>query len=130
MIELRGVSKSFGGQAAVTGVDLAFEAGKTHVLIGPSGCGKSTLLRMIVGLVAPDAGEVRVDGEPLRAETLAAVRRRIGYMIQEGGLFPHLTARDNAALMPRYLCAAVPSVADANAPRPPSSGPRSEAAWR
>jgi osmoprotectant transport system ATP-binding protein len=103
MIELAGVTKRYGSHTAVDGVDLVCERGRAHVLIGPSGCGKSTLLRMIVGLVSPDAGNVRVDGVTLQADTLAAVRRRIGYMIQEGGLFPHLTARQNATLMPRYL---------------------------
>jgi osmoprotectant transport system ATP-binding protein len=103
MIELRGVVKRYGGHAAVDGVDLVCAAGKTQVLIGSSGCGKSTLLRMIVGIVAPDAGEVLVDGQPIEPATVDAVRRRIGYVIQEGGLFPHLTARDNAAIMPRFL---------------------------
>jgi osmoprotectant transport system ATP-binding protein len=103
MIELVGVTKRYGSHAAVDGVDLVCERGQTHVLIGPSGCGKSTLLRMIVGLVTPDTGNVRVDGVTVQADSLAAVRRRIGYMIQEGGLFPHLSARDNAAIMPRYL---------------------------
>jgi osmoprotectant transport system ATP-binding protein len=103
MIELRNVSKRYGGHAAVDGVDLACEAGRTQVLIGPSGCGKSTLLRMIVGLVSPDAGTVIVDQITLTDGTVTDVRRRIGYMIQEGGLFPHLTARANATLLPTYL---------------------------
>jgi osmoprotectant transport system ATP-binding protein len=72
-------------------------------IVGPSGCGKSTLLRMMVGLVVPDSGRVLFAGEPLTAANITATRLRIGYMIQEGGLFPHLTARENAALMPRYL---------------------------
>ncbi len=103
MIELRQVSKRFGSHLAADGVDLKCEAGQTVVLIGPSGCGKSTLLRMMAGLVTPDAGAVYFDGEPLSADRLPAVRRRIGYVIQEGGLFPHLTARANVGLMPRYL---------------------------
>jgi len=103
MIHLVGVSKRYGPHAAVDGVDLIFDRGQTHVLIGPSGCGKSTLLRMIVGLVAPDAGQVIFDGQPLNADRLADVRRRIGYMIQEGGLFPHMTAGENATIMPRFL---------------------------
>jgi osmoprotectant transport system ATP-binding protein len=103
MIELQGVVKRYGDHAAVDGIDLVCDAGKTQALIGPSGCGKSTMLRMMVGLVTPDAGTVRVDGKPLNQSTIADVRRRIGYVIQEGGLFPHLTARENAALLPRYL---------------------------
>lgn len=103
MIELRRVSKRYGAHGAVNDVELACEAGQTHVLIGPSGCGKSTLLRMIVGLVSPDSGTVLFDGQPLDGGAIDRVRLRIGYVIQEGGLFPHLTARENAAIMPRYL---------------------------
>ena len=96
MFELRAVRKSWGTQLAVE-VDLALARGRTTVLLGPSGCGKSTLLRLCMGLVAPDAGEIRFDGGPLDR----AARRRIGYVIQEGGLFPHLTARQNVALPAR-----------------------------
>jgi osmoprotectant transport system ATP-binding protein len=103
MIELRGVSKRFGEHVAVDGVDLICPRGKIRVLIGPSGCGKSTLLRMIVGLVVPDSGTVVVDDTPVVSRSLADIRRRIGFMIQEGGLFPHLTAKENAAIMPRFL---------------------------
>ena len=103
MIELERVSKSYSGRPAVDAVDLTCETGKTQVLIGPSGCGKSTLLRMMVGLIVPDAGVIKFAGQPLTRETIDATRHRIGYMIQEGGLFPHLSARDNAVLMPRYL---------------------------
>lgn len=103
MIHLRRVTKQFGSHTAVDGVDLDCPTGKTQVLIGTSGCGKSTLLRMMVGLVKPDSGSVLFDSEPLLEKNLSAIRLRIGYMIQEGGLFPHLTARDNAAIMPRYL---------------------------
>ncbi|WP_146450920.1 ATP-binding cassette domain-containing protein [Bythopirellula polymerisocia] len=103
MIHLQRVTKRYGSHVAVDGIDLDCQSGKTQVLIGTSGCGKSTLLRMMVGLVKPDSGTLLFDSEPLLAENLAEMRLRIGYMIQEGGLFPHLTARDNAAIMPRYL---------------------------
>ncbi|HYO23881.1 MAG TPA: ATP-binding cassette domain-containing protein [Lacipirellulaceae bacterium] len=103
MIEFRRVVKRYGPLAAVDGVDLACEAGAVEALIGPSGCGKTTLLRMAAGLTTADEGEVRFGGVPLTAARLPEIRRRLGYMIQEGGLFPHLTARDNAALMARYL---------------------------
>lgn len=103
MLNLRGVSKRYGELIAVDAVDLDCPAGNTQVLIGQSGCGKSTLLRMMVGLVTPDAGEILFDGQPLDADTLPQVRLRIGYMIQEGGLFPHLTVRQNATIVPRYL---------------------------
>lgn len=88
---------------ALDGVDLHISAGATTALIGPSGAGKSTVLRMLIGLDWPDSGEVRFDGEPLRRERLLEQRRRIGYVIQEGGLFPHLTAAENVALVARTL---------------------------
>ncbi|GAC1632319.1 MAG: ATP-binding cassette domain-containing protein [Nevskia sp.] len=72
-------------------------------VIGSSGSGKSTLLRLLLGLEWPDAGAVLVDGAPLRPANRLAVRRRIGTVIQDGGLFPHLSARDNLALLPRHL---------------------------
>ena len=103
MIDLQNVHKRFDKHLAVDGVDLHCDTGKTQALIGPSGCGKSTLLRMMIGLVRPDDGKVIFDGQPLWSAELSAVRQRIGYVIQEGGLFPHLTARENAAIMPRYL---------------------------
>src|SRR6266699_5822072 len=103
LVQLVGVSKTFGDAAAVHAVDLSVERGKTTVLIGPSGCGKSTLLRLIIGLLEPDSGEIQFDGTQLRADKIDIVRRRIGYVIQEGGLFPHLTARGNILLMARHL---------------------------
>jgi osmoprotectant transport system ATP-binding protein len=103
MIELRNVSKRFGRHDAIRDLNITFDRGAAHVLIGPSGCGKSTLLRLIVGLVEPDAGQVLFDGTIVNRQTAASVRRRVGYMIQEGGLFPHLTAGANATIMPRFL---------------------------
>jgi len=103
MFEVQNVVKKFGSHLAADGISLTCDAGSTVALIGPSGCGKSTLLRMLIGIVKPDSGVVKFAGERLTPTTLPAVRRRVGYVIQEGGLFPHLTARQNAALMPRYL---------------------------
>ncbi|MGE0667708.1 MAG: ATP-binding cassette domain-containing protein [Sphingomonadales bacterium] len=102
MLELRGVEKRFGEAHAVQPVSLDIPRGRTTVLIGPSGCGKSTILRMLIGLVPPDRGEVLWDGAPLSGR-LAEARRRTGYVIQDGGLFPHLTARQNVCLMPEHL---------------------------
>ncbi len=99
MLELRSVTKTFGDVTAVDAVDLNFRAGETTVLIGPSGCGKSTTLRMLIGLLEPDGGEVWFDGTPLASEQILEVRRRMGYVIQSGGLFPHLTAEENVRLM-------------------------------
>ena len=103
MLDLVGVSKTYGRATALHPTDLALPPGRTTVLLGPSGCGKSTLLRLMVGLLRPDTGTVLFDGQPLTADNALEVRRRIGYVIQDGGLFPHLTARGNATLMARYL---------------------------
>jgi len=103
MVELVRVSKHYGGVVALDRCDLSIEAGRTTVLIGPSGCGKSTILRLIIGLQLPDAGSVELDGEALAAGRLPALRRRMGYVLQDGGLFPHLTARGNVTLMARHL---------------------------
>lgn len=102
-IALAGVSKSYDGQMAVEPLDLLVEARTTLALIGPSGCGKSTLLRMVLGLVRPDAGTVEISGTRLGPDTLAALRLRMGYVIQEGGLFPHLTTSENACIVARHL---------------------------
>ncbi len=103
LVQLRGVSKSFGGTIALAPTDLDFPSGLTTALIGPSGCGKSTLLRLVIALLTPDRGEVFFDGEEVNAANAQELRRRIGYVIQEGGLFPHLTARANVLLMSRHL---------------------------
>ncbi|HEV2842639.1 MAG TPA: ATP-binding cassette domain-containing protein [Chthoniobacterales bacterium] len=103
LLQLRGISKTFGTAAALHPTDLSFESGKTTVLIGPSGCGKSTLLRLIIGLLEPDGGTIQFDGGPITPANIAQRRRRIGYVIQDGGLFPHLTARKNVLLMAAHL---------------------------
>jgi osmoprotectant transport system ATP-binding protein len=103
MIELRGVSKTYGGADILSKLDLTIEPGRTTVLIGPSGCGKSTLLRLMIGLALPDGGTVSIDGKELTPATMLGIRRQFGYVIQDGGLFPHLSARDNVILMARYL---------------------------
>ena len=83
--------------------NLSVERGSTTVLIGPSGCGKSTLLRLIIRLIEPDSGAIEFNGEPVTSDIIGKLRRRIGYVIQEGGLFPHLTARANVLLMARHI---------------------------
>ncbi|MEO1583159.1 MAG: ATP-binding cassette domain-containing protein [Planctomycetota bacterium] len=98
MIELARVTKRFGSAAAVRGVDAVFDRGTVTALIGPSGCGKSTLLRMMLGLILPDEGTVSVEGRPVDRWDATSLRARCGYAIQSGGLFPHLTARQNAEL--------------------------------
>jgi osmoprotectant transport system ATP-binding protein len=102
-LRLSHVTKRYGTGAAVDGIDLTFASGRTTALLGPSGCGKSTVLRLLVALVPPDGGEISVDGRPLPSHDIEALRQRIGYVIQDGGLFPHLTAAENVTLMARYL---------------------------
>lgn len=101
MIRLTDVRKRFGGHEAVAGVSLDLSPGRTTALIGPSGCGKSTLLRLMIGLIQPDEGEVIFDGEVMTASNARSLRRRFGYAIQSGGLFPHLTCRGNVGLPAR-----------------------------
>jgi len=103
MLKLIGVSKRFGQTQSLQPTDLAIRQGRTTVLIGPSGCGKSTLLRLMNGLLRPDTGRVFLGDTEITPANALALRRRMGYMIQDGGLFPHLTARDNAILMARFL---------------------------
>ena len=103
MLELREIAYRYGETMAVEDVSLVCGRGRTTVLIGPSGCGKSTLLRLIVGLLAPDTGSVLHDGAAVEREALQVFRHRLGYVIQEGGLFPHLTARQNVTLVAAYL---------------------------
>lgn len=103
MLLLSRVSKRFGDTPALATTDLHVEKGETLVLIGPSGCGKSTLLRVIVGLVRPDTGSVNFDGTDLTPANILHARQRMGYVIQDGGLFPHLTVRDNVTLAAHYL---------------------------
>lgn len=103
LIRVRGLTKSFQGNLALDRVDLDFPAGLTTALIGPSGCGKSTLLRLIIALLTPDKGKIFFEDSEVTAASAPAARHRIGYVIQEGGLFPHLTARQNVLLMARHL---------------------------
>jgi len=103
LVKLVDVSKRYADAAALYPTNLSIERGKTTVLIGPSGCGKSTLLRLIIGLIEPDSGSIKFDGEPITSDKIGALRRRIGYVIQEGGLFPHLTARANVLLMAHHV---------------------------
>jgi osmoprotectant transport system ATP-binding protein len=104
-IALSHVTKSFDGgrTQAVADVSLAIEAGGFVALVGGSGSGKTTTLKTINGLIAPDSGEVRVAGEPVGAAEPHRLRRKIGYVFQEVGLFPHLTVAENIGMTPRLL---------------------------
>jgi len=103
LFTLTGVVKRYAGRPALGPLTLAVPAGRTTALLGPSGCGKSTLLRLLIGLIEPDAGAVTFDGTVVTPATARAVRLRTGYVIQDGGLFPHLTARGNVILLARHL---------------------------
>lgn len=102
MIRLDQVTKRYAG-GGIGPLSLEVGARTTVALVGPSGSGKSTVLRLLVGLLSPDAGQVYVADQPVRADTAPSIRLRIGYLIQEGGLFPHLSARDNSVIVARYL---------------------------
>ena len=102
-IELSKIEKRFEAHAALAGVDLSIRGGEFVALVGPSGSGKTTLLKTINGLSIPDAGTVQVEGENAAARPPHLLRRRIGYVFQEIGLFPHLTIAENIAVTPRLL---------------------------
>jgi osmoprotectant transport system ATP-binding protein len=103
MINLINISKSYRETHAVKSFNLTIESRETTVLIGPSGCGKSTILRTIIGLISPETGEVDIEGEALSRANLIPLRQKMGYVIQEGGLFPNLSAEENVSLMACYL---------------------------
>src|SRR3981081_2775956 len=102
-VEFRHVSKKYGPQGAVVDLSLLVPAGEICVLVGPSGCGKTTSLKMVNRLVEPSSGQVLIDGEDVMSVEVTAVRRRISYVIQQIGLFPHQTVADNIATVPRLL---------------------------
>ncbi len=104
-IQLQGVTKSFPGseRPAVAPLDLTMNAGEITVLIGPSGCGKTTTLRMINRLVNPTDGVITIDGTDIREQSVTELRRSIGYVIQQIGLFPHRTIAQNIATVPKLL---------------------------
>jgi osmoprotectant transport system ATP-binding protein len=103
VIRFVGVGRRFGDVVALQPTDLAFEARRSTVLLGPSGGGKSTILRLIAGVIQPTRGWIEFEGRRVTPASIGFLRRRLGYVIQDGGLFPHLTAAGNVALMARYL---------------------------
>ncbi|QGK71254.1 ATP-binding cassette domain-containing protein [Allosaccharopolyspora coralli] len=101
MIEFESVRKEYAnGTVAVQELSLSVQPGTITVLVGPSGCGKTTLLRMVNRMIDPSSGVVRVDGADVRDSDPAQLRRGIGYVIQQAGLFPHRTVLDNVATVP------------------------------
>ena len=106
VVSLEHVSKRYGpadGAPAVSDLSLTIPAGEICVLVGPSGCGKTTTMKMINRLIEPTSGRITIDGEDVMALPAVELRRRIGYVIQQVGLFPHLTVAENVAVVPRLL---------------------------
>lgn len=97
------VLKRFPGRGGLGPLSLDIPAQRTTAIIGPSGCGKSTLLRLLIGLLQPDCGLVLVEDQRIAPQQLRAFRHRVGYVIQDGGLFPHLSGYENVALLGRHL---------------------------
>ena len=100
MIRLEHVSKSFGTQKVLDDLSLSVNEGEFLTVIGRSGCGKTTMLRLINGLQKPDSGDVYVEGLNIKDADLIALRRRTGYVIQNKGLFPHMTVEKNISYVP------------------------------
>lgn len=100
MIRLEHIDKCFGERQVLQDFSLTVPEGELLTVIGRSGCGKTTMLKMINGLHQPDAGTVYVDGEELKEDNLIALRRKIGYVIQNKGLFPHMTVEKNIVYVP------------------------------
>src|SRR5258708_7898704 len=101
VLDVRGLRYELQGRALVDDVSFAVDAGETLVLLGRSGSGKSTTLRLINRLLTPAAGTVRIRGDDAATQEVTQLRRRIGYVIQDIGLFPHFTVAENAGLPPR-----------------------------
>ena len=101
VLEFRNVSCAIGGRPILRNITLEVGEGETVVLLGRSGSGKTTLLKVANGLVRPDAGTVLFEGRPVESSDLIRLRRRMGYVIQDGGLFPHWTVEANVGLVPR-----------------------------
>ncbi len=102
-VELRDVTKRYADQIAVDGLSFTVPAGKVCVLVGPSGSGKTTSLKMVNRLIEPTSGAILIDGQDVTKEEPTQLRRRIGYVIQQVGLFPHQTIAENVATVPRLL---------------------------
>jgi osmoprotectant transport system ATP-binding protein len=106
VVTLDHVSKRYGpagAPPAVSDLSLTIPAGEIVVLVGPSGCGKTTTMKMINRLIEPTSGRITIDGEDVMGLPAVELRRRIGYVIQQVGLFPHLTVAENVAVVPRLL---------------------------
>src|SRR6267378_3167574 len=102
-VEFRDITKRYPGQLAVDQLSFSVPAGKICILVGPSGSGKTTSLKMVNRLIEPTSGAILIDGQDIQREDPVQLRRRIGYVIQQVGLFPHQTIAENVATVPRLL---------------------------
>ena len=103
MIEIKNIVKTAGEKVILDDISLTIESGSFVVLIGPSGCGKTTTLKLLNKLIEPTSGEIYIDGKPISKEDPIKLRRNIGYVIQNIGLFPHLTIKENIELIPMLI---------------------------
>ena len=103
MIEYRDVVKSYGGKPVVKGINLTIQEGEFVILIGPSGCGKTTTLKMLNRLIPMDSGDILINGKSIKEQEPELLRRNIGYVIQQIGLFPNMTVEQNITVVPRML---------------------------
>src|ERR1700754_3033301 len=103
MIAVKNITKTFGSHKAVDNVSFTVKEGGNAVFLGTSGCGKTTLLKMINRLLDPDAGQITINGQPIASQRPEDLRRKIGYVFQNNGLFPHYTIAENIAIVPRLL---------------------------
>ena len=111
LLEIRNLSYAIGGRSILRDISLTVVEGETVVLLGRSGSGKTTLLKTVNGLVIPTSGEIRFEGKPYLEWDLIRLRRRMGYVIQDAGLFPHWTVSANIGLVPRLENWAPPKIA-------------------
>jgi len=103
LLRFSNVTKAYDGHIALDGLSFFINKGSTTVLIGPSGCGKSTILKLVACLIPADSGSISIDDRVMAADSIYSLRTRIGYVIQDGGLFPHLNGAQNVTLMARYI---------------------------
>jgi len=101
LIKFENISKKFKNTTVLSDVSFEIEKGKLVAIIGESGCGKTTTLKMINGLITPTSGKIYINNEDISTKNVIDLRRNMGYVIQQTGLFPHMTIRENIELIPK-----------------------------